>query len=175
MLAQSRTSATRTRSGWRELRAQSDAEFREAVETSFFRFFHRCCCETRTKESNIVCQFLRSVSRHGLRSPTCKFLGSLTRLEPTAMGGELWITCEGTGVSTGGRARSSLFLLQCGSRSPTRVHNVVYGNAWICACLATDRDLERVSAVKKVNAWTCALMTTDHDPASVIHDKKKNM
>ena len=40
------------------------------------------CLETRTKES--------------------------TRLEPW-IGGELWIACEGTGVSTGGRAHSSLF------------------------------------------------------------------
>ena len=30
--------------------------------------------------------------------------------------------CEGTGVSTGGRAHSSLFFfLQCGPRSPTRL------------------------------------------------------
>ena len=42
-----------------------------------------------------------------------------------------------------------------------------------CACQATDRDLERVSAVKKMNAWTCALLTTDRDPASVTPDKKK--
>ena len=37
-------------------------------------------------------------------------------------GGELWFACEGTGVSTGGRAHSSpLFFLQYGPRSPTRV------------------------------------------------------
>ena len=41
------------------------------------------CLETRPKESKHV----------------CKFLGSLTRLEPTAIGGELWIACEGTGFS----------------------------------------------------------------------------
>ena len=52
------------------------------------------CFETRTKESS--------------------------RLEPTAMGGELWIACDGTGVSMGGRAHS-LFFLQCGPRSPTGV------------------------------------------------------
>ena len=45
------------------------------------------CLETRTKES--------------------------TRLEPTAIGGELWIACEGTGVTTGGRAHSSFFF--CGT------------------------------------------------------------
>ena len=43
---------------------------------------------TRTKES-----------KHA-----CKFLAIFTRLDPTAMGGELWIACLGTGVSTGGRA-----------------------------------------------------------------------
>ena len=55
------------------------------------------CLETRTKESKRV----------------CKFLGSVTRLEPTAIGGELWIACEGTGVSTGGQAHGSQFF--CGS------------------------------------------------------------
>ena len=46
-------------------------------------------------------------------------------------------------------------------------------NAWPCACQATDRDLERVSAVKKMNAWICALLTTGHDPSSVIPEKKR--
>ena len=46
-------------------------------------------------------------------------------------------------------------------------------NAWLCASQATDRDLERVSAVKKVNAWICALLTTDRDPASVVPDNKR--
>ena len=55
------------------------------------------CLETRPKESKHV----------------CRFFGSLTRLEPTAIGGELSIACEGTGVSTGGRAHSSsLFVVQ---------------------------------------------------------------
>ena len=47
--------------------------------------------ETRTMESKQV----------------CKFLGSLTRLEPMVMGGELWFAREGTGASTGGRAHGS--------------------------------------------------------------------
>ena len=46
-------------------------------------------------------------------------------------------------------------------------------NAWMCARRATDRDLEKVSAVRKVNAWICASLTTDHDPASVIPDRKR--
>ena len=46
-------------------------------------------------------------------------------------------------------------------------------NAWLCACQAIDRDLERASAVKKMNAWICAPPTTDHDPASVTPDKKR--
>ena len=42
----------------------------------------------------------------------------------------------------------------------------------VCACQATDRDLERVSAVKKINAWICASVTTDRDLASAIPDEK---
>ena len=38
----------------------------------------------------------------------------------------------------------------------------------ICACQATDSDLESSSTMKKVNAWICAPPTTDHDLASVI-------
>ena len=51
------------------------------------------CLETRPKQSKHMCEFLTI----------------FTRLEQTAKGGELWIACEGTGVSTGGRAHSSLF------------------------------------------------------------------
>ena len=39
----------------------------------------------------------------------CEFLGSLTRLVPTAIRGELWFACEGRGVSTGGRATAPHF------------------------------------------------------------------
>ena len=46
-------------------------------------------------------------------------------------------------------------------------------NAWICALLTTDRDLNRSNTMKKVKAWICALLTTDHDPASVIPGKKR--
>ena len=74
------------------------------------------------------------------RTHVCKFLTIFARLEPTVIGGELWIACEGTGVSTGGRAHSLLFLLWCGPRSPTRVQ--VCANAWLRACQATDRDLD---------------------------------
>ena len=47
-------------------------------------------------------------------------------------------------------------------------------NAWTCALLTTDRDLESSRTIKKVNAWICAPPTTHHDPASVISDKKRN-
>ena len=92
----------------------------------FFLLFHRCCCETRTKESKHVCDFL----------------GSLTRLSPTAMGGELCFASEGTGVSMGGRARSSP-LFFCGA--DIGVHEVCtsffsFGNIWICARRTNDRD-----------------------------------
>ena len=82
------------------------------------------CVETRTKES--------------------------TRLDPTGMGGELWIACEGTGVSTGGRAHSSIFFCSAGQ-----------GVQHVCVRGVTDRDFERVSAVKKVTVWICA---TDNRP-----------
>ena len=59
------------------------------------------------------------------RTHVLNFLTIFTRLEPTATGGELWIACEGTGVSTGGCAHSLLFLLQCRPRSPTRVQAFV--------------------------------------------------
>ena len=51
----------------------------------------------------------------------CKFLTIFTRLEPTAMGGEPWIACNDTGVSTGGRAHGLFFCCSAGPRSPTRV------------------------------------------------------
>ena len=82
--------------------------------------------ETRTKES-----------KHAR-----KFLTIFTRLEPTAIGGELWIACTGTGVSTGGRAHSSHFL-QYGPRSPIRVYK-------FSARRTTDHDLVSVIPDEKV-------------------------
>ena len=38
-------------------------------------------------------------------------------------------------------------------------------NAWLCACQATDRDLESVFVRRKENAWICAPQSTDHDLA----------
>ena len=92
--------------------------------------------ETRTKES-----------KHA-----CKFLTIFTHLEPTAIGGGLWFACEGTGVSTGGRARSSSFF----HGTDQRVHDV---------CTSFSHD----------NVWIGARRTTtDHDLASVIPDKKES-
>ena len=56
-----------------------------------------------------------------------------------------------------------------------RVGATFCANTWTHACSrqATDRHLEKVSAVRKVNAWICASLTTDHDPASVIPDRKR--
>ena len=80
----------------------------------------------------------------------CKFLGSLTRLEPTAIGGELRNACEGTGDSTGGCPKLSIFL-QCGrTKEPTTCVQFFHENAWICA-----------------------QRTTDHDPVNVILDEKE--
>ena len=61
------------------------------------------CLETRPKEPKHVCKFLRS----------------LTRLEPT--GRQLWTVCEGTGVGTGGRADSSPFWVVRTKESTTGV------------------------------------------------------
>ena len=36
-------------------------------------------------------------------------------------------------------------------------------NAWICACQATDRDLESSSTRRKVNAWIFARRASDRD------------
>ena len=46
--------------------------------------------------------------------------------------------------------------------------------AWICACQATDRDLESSSTMKRANAWICALLTTDHDLASATPDGRRH-
>ena len=64
---------------------------------------------------------------------------------------------------------------QATDRDLERVSAVKKMKAWTCACQATDRDLESSSTMKTVNAWICALLTTDHDPASVIPDKKEKM
>ena len=45
----------------------------------------------------------------------------------------------------------------------------------MCVCLATDRDLQSSSTMKKVNAWICAPPTTDRDPASAIPDEKTEL
>ena len=98
--------------------------------------------ETRTKESKHV----------------CKFLTIFTHLEPTAIEGGLWFACEGTGVSTGGRARSPAPLFMERSKESTTCVPV----------FVTDN-------MKKVNVWICARRTTtDHDLASVSLDKKES-
>ena len=66
------------------------------------------CLETRTKASK----------------QARRFLGSQTRLESTAMGGELWFACEGTGVSSGGRRTHSSTFLAVRTKEP---NTCVYG------------------------------------------------
>ena len=41
--------------------------------------------------------------------------------------------------------------------------HVFVATAWICACQATDRDLESSSTRRKVNAWICERRATDRD------------
>ena len=69
-----------------------------------------------------------SVSRHGLRSrkQACKFLGSVTHLEPTAME-ELWFACENIASARVDGPRS-----------------FVHEKAWICARPTTHHDLQSV-------------------------------
>ena len=81
----------------------------------------------------------------------CEFLGSLTRLEPTATGGELRFACAGIGVRTGGLAHSSPFFVV---RTGQEVQH-------LCA-----------SSIFHENAWICARQTTDHDLVCVIPDVK---
>ena len=62
---------------------------------------------------------------------------------------------------------------QATDRDLERVSAVKKMNAWICALLMTDRDLDSSDTMRRVNAWTCAFLTIDQDPASVIPDKKR--
>ena len=96
----------------------------------------------------------------------CKFLTIFTRLELTAIG-ELWITCTGTGVSTGGRAHSSPFFRSTDQGVPHVCASFPHENGWMCARPTTDRDLES-QRHEKVNASICARPTTDRDRVSVI-------
>ena len=64
------------------------------------------------------CQFLRSVSRHN--GPRSRHVW---------IGGELWMACEGTGVSTGGRAHSSSSFAVRTKQSTTCIQV-------LCECLA---------------------------------------
>ena len=62
---------------------------------------HQSLAPRQTENEFVLC--------HSFVVHVFKFLTIFTRLEPTAVGGELWIACEGTGVSTGGRAHGALF------------------------------------------------------------------
>ena len=77
----------------------------------------------------------------------CKFLGSLTRLEPTAAGcGSLAQAQASARVD----APTALhFFLQCGGRSPRRMYFFSHESAWICARRTTDHDLVSVMQDKK--------------------------
>ena len=44
-------------------------------------------------------------------------------------------------------------------------------NAWLCACQATDRDLDSSNTIKRLNAWIRALLTTDRDLDSSCHSR----
>ena len=116
-----------------------------------------------------MCASFSGVSRDTVHKSkhACKFLGSLTRLEPTAIVGVLWNVCEGTSVGTGGRATVPTFL--CGTDQ---------GVQHVCAscldlCTTTNRDCES-QCHEKVNAFKCARRTATHrDLVSVIPEKKE--
>ena len=80
----------------------------------------------------------------------CKFLTMFALLEPMAIGGELWFACEGSGVSTGGRAHSFPFFCSAADQGVQRVCvSDCHVNAGILARRTTDRDLEGVIPDKK--------------------------
>ena len=70
------------------------------------------------------------------------------------------------------RATAWICACQATDRDLERV-SVVKINAWLCAPLTTDRDLESSSTMKRVNACTYPLLTTDHDPASATPDRRR--
>ena len=117
--------------------------------------------DTRTQESKHVCEFLRS----------------LTCLEPMATGGELWFACEGTGVSTDGRAHSSHLFFAVRTKDSNNFAQVFFSRESLDMCSTDSRDLESQPKKKNVNAWISARRTTiDHDLASVsfrIRKRKK--
>ena len=76
------------------------------------------------------------------RTHVCKFLTIFTRLETTAIGGELWFACEGTSVSTNGRHSSHFSQYGRTKVSNTCVQVFLHENAWISVRPTTDRDLE---------------------------------
>ena len=86
------------------------------------------------------------------------------------MGGELWTAYEGTDVSTGGRAHSSLyFSADQGAKHVCKFLCECLGHVLVRQLTVTLRE----SSVKKMNAWICALLTTENDLASVIPEKKR--
>ena len=101
------------------------------------------CLETRTKES--------------------------TRLEPTAIGGELWIACEGTLSPRVDAPTVPNFSVRT-KESNTCVQ--VFSRESLDTCSADNRDLVS-QRHEKVNAWICVRPTTDRGLASVIPDWKK--
>ena len=85
----------------------------------------------------------------------------------------LWIACEGTGDSTGGRAHSPRvscvdqgvqhvckFLLRMLGYVLVRQPTVILRRKSECLDTLTIESLRR-----EVNAWICAPRSTDHDPA----------
>ena len=118
-----------------------------------------------------MCKFLWSVETRTKDSKhACEFLGSLTRLEPTE--GELWFACEGTGVSTDGRAHSSLLFCSTDQGVQHVCASYFCSKALICARRTTDCDLES-QRNEKVNSLRCARRTTHHGLVSVIPDEKE--
>ena len=77
------------------------------------------------------------------------------------MGGELWFACEGTGVSTGGRAHRLLTFLQCGHVVHDVCTSFLNDDAWICARRTADCDLESQRCEKVECLDMC---TTDNRP-----------
>ena len=111
-----------------------------------------------------MCATSSGVSRTTESRHACQFLGSLNRLEPTAIG-----------ESCGSQASARVDVPTAHPFFCSADQGVCTFFLWkslICARQTIDRDLES-QRHEKVNAGKCARRTTHRGLASVIPDKKE--
>ena len=158
---------------------QSHAPRLTDKQVSFlFGFFRRCCFETRTKECNMNACFSwespdtdHGVYPFGLEE-SC---GSLVKADASARMDvpQLLLLLLGGQRSARRVYRSRANASKCARQATSRGWRVsaVWRRWMLGYCLATDRDLESSSTMKRVSAWICAPPELDH--ASVIPDMKR--